>query len=467
MFAPRSVAAWLLAPLFCLAVRAQEVLPDDLVWRTPCTGPEQSMPIGNGEVGCNVWCTVDGVVHAYVARTDSFSEASRLLKLGELVLHTSSDGKVFFEQRLCLRDGCVRVTLGEREKRVVVTVFVDSEQDVVHVAVDPAPMGQPRLYLRSWRTDARRLQGDELASSWTMKDAPADVVVQETADWHAAVEHLGGGDGPKGRVLMHCNQQSCVPATVARQGLPAGSAEDLLQGRTFGLFATCGEATFDSASSIDAGTIALASRKQNQVVFRIAAPCVPLANPPAVDCQLDADEFLAGESALTRTIRTALEASPETVAATRTRSFWQAFWQRSFVIVDGDTAAARPAVPENDHPLRLGVDSGGGNRFVGSIERIELCDSPAGGNAVFTAQPGEALPQVLAEHRGLALRHGLSIAATLRIADGHPIGRIVDKLTAGRNDGFLFDTYPGNSLRLIVGDRELVARNVLRPGKQH
>ena len=70
---------------------------------------------------------------------------------------------------------------------------------------------------------------------------PADLVVLESADWQAAVEHLGGGDGPKGRVLMHTNQQSCVPATVARQGLPAGSALDLLRGRTFGLFATCSD----------------------------------------------------------------------------------------------------------------------------------------------------------------------------------------------------------------------------------
>ena len=467
----RTLAAsilWALPSLLGGVASAQDLDTYDVVWRTPCSGPEQSMPIGNGEVGCNVWCTADGVVHGYVARTDSFSEASRLLKLGEFVLHTGARGaELFFEQRLCLREGCVRVTLGERQARVVVTVFVDSEQDVVHLAVDDPNGSNPRLYLRSWRTAERRLQGDELASSWTMKDAPADLVVLESADWQAAVEHLGGGDGPKGRVLMHTNQQSCVPATVARQGLPAGSALDLLRGRTFGLFATCSDATFDSASSIDVATTPVASTPGQHVAFRIAAPCVQLADVPQVDHSLAADEFLAGESALTRTIRAALDASPETVAATRTRNFWQAFWQRSFVFVDGDAPATRHAVPANAHPLRLGVDSDGGNRFHGSLERLELRDSPTGGTVVFSSQPGDDLPRVLPEHRQLTLHHGLSIAATLSLAEGHPIGRIVDKLTAGRNDGFLFDTYPGNSLRLIVGDRELVAKNVLRPGQRH
>lgn len=449
-------------------VRAQDLEAYDVVWRTPCSGPEQSMPIGNGEVGCNVWCTADGVVHGYVARTDSFSEASRLLKLGEFALHTGSrGGELFFEQRLCLREGCVRVTLGQPEDRTVVTVFVDSEQDVVHLAVDDPQGANPNLYLHSWRKEARRLQGDELASSWTMKDAPADVLVQESADWQAIVEHLGGGDGPTGRSLMHTNRQSCVPATVTRQGLPAESAVDLLQGRTFGLFATCSGATFGNGSAVDLGTVPLGSTPGKHPVFRIAAPCVQLEDAPDVDHPLAANEFLSGDNPLTRTIRKALDASPETLAATRTRTFWQAFWQRSWVFVDGDAPATRHAVPSNVHPLRLGVDSDGGNRFHGSIERLELRDSPAGGTALVTERPGEDLPRVLPEHRELALRHGLSITATVQIAEEHPIGRIVDKLTAGRNDGFLFDTHPGNSLRLIVGDRELVAKDVLRPGQRH
>ena len=49
--------------------------------------------------------------------------------------------------------------------------------------------------------------------------------------------------------------------------------------------------------------------------------------------------------------------------------------------------------------------------------------------------------------------HGMTIEAWVKpeqLPGGG--GRIVDKLTPGQADGLLLDSYPGNSLRLIVGD---------------
>jgi len=44
-------------------------------------------------------------------------------------------------------------------------------------------------------------------------------------------------------------------------------------------------------------------------------------------------------------------------------------------------------------------------------------------------------------------------------------GRIVDRTTPGTYHGYMLDTYPGNSLRLITANGDLTARNVLTPGK--
>ncbi len=49
--------------------------------------------------------------------------------------------------------------------------------------------------------------------------------------------------------------------------------------------------------------------------------------------------------------------------------------------------------------------------------------------------------------------------------DAATSGRIFDKMTAGGSDGFLFDTHPGDTLRLIVGDVTLSAPpGMLKPG---
>jgi len=41
---------------------------------------------------------------------------------------------------------------------------------------------------------------------------------------------------------------------------------------------------------------------------------------------------------------------------------------------------------------------------------------------------------------------------------------VLDKLTAGKNDGLLWDTFPGLSLRLICGSQSRSIKDVLKPG---
>jgi hypothetical protein len=53
---------------------------------------------------------------------------------------------------------------------------------------------------------------------------------------------------------------------------------------------------------------------------------------------------------------------------------------------------------------------------------------------------------------------GMTIEAWIKDPNG---GRIVDCITPGGADGFLFDTHPGNSLRLIVGRETLLQDGVL------
>jgi len=64
----------------------------------------------------------------------------------------------------------------------------------------------------------------------------------------------------------------------------------------------------------------------------------------------------------------------------------------------------------------------------------------------------------------LNFSQGFTLDAWIK-PDGTGVGRIFDKLTAGRQDGFLFDIYPVNTLRLIIGELQLQSpANALTPG---
>ena len=82
----------------------------NVVWDAPGTGANGSMPLGNGEVGVNLWVEKDGDLLFYVARTDAWSECSQLLKLGRVRLAFTPNpfaAGLPFRQTLNLRRGCV------------------------------------------------------------------------------------------------------------------------------------------------------------------------------------------------------------------------------------------------------------------------------------------------------------------------------------------------------------------------
>ena len=49
----------------------------------------QSLPLGNGDIGTNVWLSSDGNIHLLVSKTDTWSELYRLQKPAYLVLKTN------------------------------------------------------------------------------------------------------------------------------------------------------------------------------------------------------------------------------------------------------------------------------------------------------------------------------------------------------------------------------------------
>ena len=104
----------------------------NVVWTTPSKNAAGSMPIGNGEVGLNVWVEENGDLLFYIARTDAWSECNRLLKLGRIRVSLSPNpfakGKPF-RQELKLRDGQIVITAGDATLRV----FVDANAPVIYV----------------------------------------------------------------------------------------------------------------------------------------------------------------------------------------------------------------------------------------------------------------------------------------------------------------------------------------------
>ncbi len=422
------VHPWFLSAL--AADPSDELARYNVVWESPSRDAAGSMPVGNGEVGLNLWVEPDGDLLFYVARTDAWSECNRLLKLGRVRVSLSPNPFTTaqpFRQELQLGDGQVVVTAGD----VTLRVFVDASAPVIHVVGQTKTPRAVTATWETWRTGKRVLAGQELASSWTMQAAPGTVEVWESAD-------LVTNSLPNAVLAYHRNAYSVVPLTLKHQGLEslASLVPDPLTNRTFG-------ARMTGRGFVAGGLNAV----------RTARPVTGFALTIATHTA-QTGTAAEWEHQLPRPLKPA-------AAARRTAAWWREFWNRSWIFVEGD----RAALPTSPHPLRLGVDSNGGSRFGGEIAnplalgRVLSAEEIAG---LAHAKPGATTPPA-----DISLAKGFTVAAWIKPAPGEA-GRIFDKVTAGGSDGFLFDTYPGLALRFIVGADTLTQPACLQAGEwQH
>ena len=118
----------------------------DVVWDSPSADSFGSMPLGNGDVGANVWVEPNGDLLFYVSKVDAYDSSHHLLKLGRIrVRFTPALETHHFSQRLVLRDGAIMIQAGDVDLRV----WIDANHPLIRVT---GQSGSPRTITASLET---------------------------------------------------------------------------------------------------------------------------------------------------------------------------------------------------------------------------------------------------------------------------------------------------------------------------
>ena len=367
---PAPILAVLLLGTFAAAAFAEESTdskphftePYNVVWTSPSHDAAGSMPLGNGHLGINLWVEEDGDLRFYISRNDSFTEVSRLVKIGGVRI--SLDPNPFkkgmpFRQELKLADGLCEITVGKGkgEDKTVLDVFVDLSSPVVCILGGPFPTKvKVKVAADVWRSRPHTLAGEELNSSWTLHGSPTPVI--ESADVFPAT--------PAGEVAWYHRNETAprsVPALkVQSLGPIADKASNPLIHRTFGAYLVASEVRSSDKKERDFKQADQHSLKSAGPVeafaIRIASPCFQADSAAE---WLDEARELASGLVIDGDRNPALTNFMNFVDMPGER---RSFWDYSHVIVNGDQDAG---IPGTEHPLRIGYDSEGGNRFPGRI----------------------------------------------------------------------------------------------------
>ncbi len=118
------------------------------------------MPLGNGDIGLNVWVEPSGDLLFYISKTDAWGDDVRgdngLPKVGRVrVKMTPSPFQAGspFRQTLQLRQGRIVASLGPLESAAEWIVWVDANHPVIHVEARARSLSLSRP---PWSRTARR-----------------------------------------------------------------------------------------------------------------------------------------------------------------------------------------------------------------------------------------------------------------------------------------------------------------------
>jgi alpha-L-fucosidase 2 len=267
------------------------VAANDVTWTTLGKNENDSMPIGNGDLAANVWTEQNGDLLLLLAKSDAFTGAGKLVKLGRLRIHmdagTLADGPNF-KQSLKLENASIEIQSGQNSIRI----WADANHPTLHVEIHLTHPAALQAKLEDWRTG---------------KDP--DTILPAHANrisWY------------------HFNESSAYTDVLTREHLndPMPPGPDPLIHRCFG------------ATLIGGGLVAKGDKELDS-----AAPVADYRLDLVALTQKGVDSGKAWNKSLDQLIG---EANPSNLESAWSghRQWWQQFWNRSWIDLKGGDDAS-------------------------------------------------------------------------------------------------------------------------------
>lgn len=298
--------------------------PYNVSWTTQSKNSSESMPCGGGDIGMNVWVENNEVLF-YISRSGAFDENNVFPKFGRVRISFTPNpfSGASFIQKLILKDGDVEITAEKGGKKTSIRIWADVYMPVINVDVKSDQQLRMGATYENWRY--RPLVWNDkgmIRASLAYRDAPMKAVIQpDSIRWQ-----------DNGVLWYHHNQEKTIfDATVQQQDLSSIQSQlwNPLKNLTFGGYMwgaglSAGKIVYGKyldtpfkGFSIETGS----PRKEIRLNIALAT--------------LQTESLAQWKKELNNTIRL----YNSDIERRRTLLWWHAFWNRSHVVINPDSAS--------------------------------------------------------------------------------------------------------------------------------
>ncbi len=296
------------------------------VWNSQSKNASESMPCGGGDIGLNVWVE-NGDILFYMSQSGMFDKNNQMLKAGRVRLHLSTNpfNTTAFKQELRLMEGGITMS----GTNTTVAIWVDVFRPLIHMEVQSAKPVVITAAYESWRHEDHIIQGAEFrANSYKV---PQKTIVKTYKD----------SIGFTGNDVLFCHRngqgaENIFDYTVRMQGMNAVKAQmyDPLTHNTFGgVMKAPGMVPAGNDTGSYAGTAYkswILTTKKPVRTQQVTIGLYTAQRPTQSAWQIGLDSIIRDADIRKKT------------ALQTTRQWWQQFWNRSYIFIEGpDSVVSR------------------------------------------------------------------------------------------------------------------------------
>ena len=374
--------------LVCGSTNASEYWTDryDVDWASPSQNVFGNMPVGAGDMACNVWVEeATGDLMFYIQRSGSFTEIGEHIKLTRIRIalepNPLRDGAEF-SQKLILKDGYIAIRAkgaGDAAFETRIRLWVDQFTHSVNVTVDAdEPIGWTAA-CESWRTEDKSLGedpdykatgkiGTARFGSFQFVHAPFDVIKLKDEGFRFDEDSV---------LFYHRNPEDTMSPNfgIKQQGLERYKDElpNVIQHRTMG-----GRLFADNAVEYGASEGRYLGTDFNSLILKSRSPAKSHHIYVATHV---AQRENVGDW-LTKLDESCDEIRESQGNFDKNVQWWNEFWERSWIVINPDAKDEESPLWQMGRNYNLVRYQFGGNAYG------EFPTKFNGGNLTFDDKPG-------------------------------------------------------------------------------
>lgn len=306
----------------------------DVIWTKMSQNSGESMPLGGGDVGLNVWVE-NGDLLFYIGQSGTFDENNQMLKHGRVRIKLDPSpfkDIIEFKQKLNLWNGNITIDAKNKDNSVHFNLWVDVYRPVIHIETDSWDPVDITAQYETWRCNDHIIPQKERSACFSYSGYEGEIVKYR--------DSIAFGEDDVCWFHRNRDDKLLIDFAIEQQGLDRmrNQINNTQLGQTFG----------GMMYGSDMKPESIISDKYAKIPYTAyGLTTQKKTTKNQISIVLNTGQYESASLWKEALMKERYDAERDTDAKEKTRVWWNEYWDRSYILIQPDSIKAPLNLPDS------------------------------------------------------------------------------------------------------------------------